>query len=214
MENLKETNDSYKATVLVVDDQIENIIILEKLLTRRGYEVITAHSGSETLEIVKAISPDIILLDIMMPEMDGYEVCSILKNDAATKGIPIIFVTAVYGSNEIVKGFELGAVDYIVKPYNLNELHARLNTHIELKFTREKLEKALEEVKTLQGILPLCSNCRKIRKEKSDPKIQKSWIEMEEYIEEKTDTVFSHSLCPSCITKLYPGIKSKFDGLE
>ena len=105
----------------------------------KGYNVIISTSGENALETVSQQLPDLILLDIQMPEIDGFEVCKILKSNPITKDIPIIFLTAVTDSKHIVRGFEIGAVDYITKPFNKSELIARISTHIELKFAREKL---------------------------------------------------------------------------
>lgn len=134
MPNLK------KPLILIVDDTPKNIQVLGKTLHDIGYNVSIATSGSQALDSVKKEKPDLILLDIQMPEMDGFEVCKILKMNSDTKGIPIIFLTAVTDSDKIVEGFELGAVDYITKPFNSAELSVRVATHIEIKQSREKLK--------------------------------------------------------------------------
>lgn len=134
MPNLK------KPLILIVDDTPKNIQVLGKTLHDIGYNVSIATSGSQALDSVKKEKPDLILLDIQMPEMDGFEVCKILKRNSDTKGIPIIFLTAVTDSDKIVEGFELGAVDYITKPFNSAELSVRVATHIEIKQSREKLK--------------------------------------------------------------------------
>ena len=134
MPNLK------KSLILIVDDTPKNIQVLGKTLHDIGYNVSIATSGSQALDSVKKEKPDLILLDIQMPEMDGFEVCKILKMNSDTKGIPIIFLTAVTDSDKIVEGFELGAVDYITKPFNSAELSMRVATHIEIKQSREKLK--------------------------------------------------------------------------
>lgn len=134
MSNLK------KPLILIVDDTPKNIQVLGKTLHDIGYNVSIATSGSQALDSVKKEKPDLILLDIQMPEMDGFEVCKILKMNSDTKGIPIIFLTAVTDSDKIVEGFELGAVDYITKPFNSAELSVRVATHIEIKQSREKLK--------------------------------------------------------------------------
>lgn len=128
-----------KPLVLIVDDTPKNIQVLGNILYDKGYSVSMATSGMEALKSVKNKIPDLILLDIQMPEMNGFEVCTILKSDSKTKDIPVIFITAATESEKVLEGFELGAVDYIVKPFNIGELTARVATHIELKLTREKL---------------------------------------------------------------------------
>lgn len=130
---------SKKATILIVDDTPQNLQLLGNIIYEQGYNVRIASSGDLALKSVSNLLPDLILLDIQMPDMDGFEVCKILKSDTLTKDIPIIFLTAVTDSEKILHGFELGAVDYITKPFNKGELLARVATHVELKFAREKL---------------------------------------------------------------------------
>lgn len=177
-------------SVLIVDDSAENLKFLANILSKNGYEPVISRSGKQALEFLKSESPDLILLDIMMPELDGYEVCKLLKKDPLTGEIPIIFLTAKTDTDSLVKGFDAGGVDYIVKPFKTEELLARVRTHIELK-------KAKEKIKTLEGILPICANCKKIRDDEG------FWNRVESYIEQHTDVVFSHSLCPNCEKELY-----------
>ena len=134
-----------KPTILVVDDTAENLKMLSGVLKEK-YRVKVTLKGAEALEIISKERPDLILLDIMMPEMDGYEVCSKLKEDPGTKDIPIIFLTAKTEVNDIVKGFELGAVDYVPKPFNTVELLVRIDTHLRMAFLQRELFKANEEL--------------------------------------------------------------------
>lgn len=129
-----------KPLVLIVDDTPQNIQVLGNILHEKGYNITIATSGNQALQSVKIKAPDLILLDIQMPEMDGYEVCKILKSNPQTENIPVIFLTAATESENIVQGFELGAVDYITKPFNMAELSMRVSTHIELKLQREQLQ--------------------------------------------------------------------------
>lgn len=122
--NLSET----RPKVLIVDDEMDTLLPLKKSLEAGGYIVVEALNGQEALNSVKNEIPDIILLDIMLPGMDGYEVCSRLKNNALTKNIPIIMLTARDNVKEKVKGLETGADDYVAKPYNLHELKARIKS--------------------------------------------------------------------------------------
>jgi CheY-like chemotaxis protein len=122
-----------KSIILVVDDTEQNLSVLGNVLMETGYEVIPASSGKEALESISEMPPDLILLDIMMPEMDGYEVCKILKADEKTREIPIIFLTAKIETEDIVKAFNMGAVDYVTKPFRKEELLARVKTHLELQ---------------------------------------------------------------------------------
>lgn len=124
---------------MVVDDTEINVDILEGALEDK-YDVITATSGAEALAQVIETPPDIILLDVIMPGMDGYEVCSRLKADSRTRDIPIIFLTAMTDINDKTRGFDMGAVDYIVKPFSIVEVQARLGVHLALKKAKQELE--------------------------------------------------------------------------
>lgn len=125
-------------TILVVDDTKINIDILVNILGDR-YEVSVAKNGRAALEMVASACPDLILLDIMMPGMDGYEVIKTLKSDPQTAAIPVIFISALSDISDKTKGFELGAVDYIVKPFNVDEVLARVATHLKLTLAQQAL---------------------------------------------------------------------------
>jgi len=131
--------------ILVVDDNQQNMLILEKMLAKVDYNIGTCSSGQEALMYLESKVPDLILLDIAMPEMDGYELCRLIKENERLKEIPVIFVTGQSDENSIVKGFETGASDYITKPFKSAELFARVKLQLELKTTLEKLEKAKKE---------------------------------------------------------------------
>lgn len=125
--------------ILVVDDDLKNIQVGVNILKDQGnYHMIFATSGEQALQRVKETSFDLILLDILMQPMDGYEVCEHLKSDPATRDIPVIFLTAKTDTESLVKGFEVGGVDYITKPFNTHELSARVKTHLELKCYHDK----------------------------------------------------------------------------
>ncbi|HMN49418.1 MAG TPA: response regulator [Ignavibacteriaceae bacterium] len=118
--------------ILVVDDLPENVFMLQDRLEHEGYEVLTAYDGFSGIEKAKNNLPDLILLDIMMPDITGLEVCQILVNDPLTRDIPIILVTAKSGAEDIKEGLEAGAFDYIKKPFNRIELLARVNSALKL----------------------------------------------------------------------------------
>jgi len=122
-----------KNTILIVDDIKKNLELLASILYNESYNVLFATSGQRALKIVVEKQPDLILLDIMMPVMNGYEVCQKLKENEKTNEIPVIFITARTEEYAIVEGFEVGAVDYITKPFNKAELIARVNTHLKIK---------------------------------------------------------------------------------
>ncbi len=130
MRNISIKPEDY--TILAVDDIVTNIMLLKAVLGRAKYKIITAAGGNEALEKVAAENPDLILLDIMMPDLDGYEVLQRLKADPDHKDIPVIFLTALHNPEAIVKGFKLGASDYVSKPFNHEELITRVAHHIYL----------------------------------------------------------------------------------
>lgn len=123
--------------ILIVDDVPVNLQALESILKTRGFTVEKATSGEQALAIVEKAPPDLILLDVMMPKMNGYEVCQHLQSNPETAKIPVIFLTGRNDSYSIIKGFSAGALDYIVKPFHAPELLARINTHLELKKSRD-----------------------------------------------------------------------------
>ena len=138
--------------ILVVDDITKNLQVVGTVLRNQGYKVMAAASGAEALKCVRTQLPDLILLDLMMPEMDGLEVCRRLKSDSTTSQVPVIFLTASNEMEHLVNGFEVGAVDYVTKPFNPPELLARVRTHLELKHARERLREMNEEKNEFMGI--------------------------------------------------------------
>ncbi|MFV1885533.1 MAG: response regulator [Balneola sp.] len=127
--------------ILIVDDTEANIKLLSHVLRDVGFSPIVAFNGTDALELIKARRPDLVLLDIMMPDMTGYEVCKIVNEDEALKSTPIIFLSALSETSDKVEGFEVGGVDYITKPYQKDEVLARIRTHLFLN----KLQKEREE---------------------------------------------------------------------
>lgn len=123
----------YDATVLLVDDNQENLGVLIGVLEPLGYRVSLANSGLRAIELAKRLHPDLILMDVTMPDMDGFETCRRLKADSETQDIPILFLTARVDTPDVVTGFQVGGVDYILKPFQQEELIARVKTHIRLK---------------------------------------------------------------------------------
>ncbi len=210
-----------KKHILVVDDTPDNLNILDITLTNAGYNTLTASSGDYTLNLLSSADslPDMILLDVIMPGLDGFETCRRLKTKPDTSKIPVIFMTALANVEDTVKGFEAGGVDYITKPFQNDEILARINTHmtinalqqqLEVKNTQlneknaqlheknAQLETALERVKLLSGILPICCNCKKIRNDEG------SWQNVEVYVRDHSEAMFSHSICHGCKIELYP----------
>ena len=134
-------NNTNKASVLIVDDNPINLDLLYVYFDQASFEVLIAEDGESAIEQVQYAKPDIILLDVMMPNLDGFETCRRLKNNSETKDIPIIFMTALSDTADKIRGFEAGAVDYITKPLQHDEVLARVTTHL----TIERLKKDLQE---------------------------------------------------------------------
>lgn len=130
----------------IIDDDPHTIQVLDHVLKKKGYSVESSFSGTEAFDAFNSYTPDLVLLDIIMPEMDGYQVCRLLKNDKIMANIPVIFITASHDTSELVKGFDAGAVDFISKPVNRAELLARVNTHLELKISRDIIESKNSEL--------------------------------------------------------------------
>lgn len=128
-----------KASILVVDDVPRNIQVLGNILKTEGYDVEFSTSGKDALDWLKTKTFDLVLLDIMMPKMDGFEVCRKMKEDVLTKDIPIIFITAKSDIEDITRGFNMGVVDYITKPFNTAELLVRLTTHLKIQRQNREL---------------------------------------------------------------------------
>ena len=144
MKNIAINPEDY--TILAVDDIATNIMLLKAVLSRAKYKIVTASGGNEALEKAATELPDLILLDIMMPDMDGYEVIRHLKADPALQDIPVIFLTALHNPEDIVKGFKLGASDYVSKPFNHEELITRVSHHIYLAAAQRTIMQQRDEL--------------------------------------------------------------------
>ncbi len=189
--------------VLIVDDEAVIRRLLETSLKTWGYEVVTASGGEQAWEILKQDdAPALAILDWTMPGMDGLELCKKVRALQKSKKPYLIFVTAKARTQDIVTGLEAGANDYIVKPFQREELHARvrvgerlLELQAMLADRVRELEDALARVKQLQGLLPMCSYCRKIRDDRN------YWQQVETYVEEHSNAQFTHGICPECREK-------------
>ena len=178
--------DKKSACILIVDDNPRNIQFLGNLLMPHGYELGVAQNGREALIFLEERLPDLILLDVMMPEMDGYQFCSEMKMQLNLSHIPVIFLTAKSHSDDIIKGFASGGADYVTKPFIAAELMARINTHL--------------EINQLRHLIPICSICKKVRDDKG------LWNQLEAYINNHTNTKFSHGICKECAEEHYPDL--------
>ncbi|MDA8142073.1 MAG: response regulator [Desulfobacteraceae bacterium] len=172
--------DQIKPHILIVDDVYINLHLLDHLLRHQGYDFSFAQSGEQVFEIMRQENIDLILLDVMLPGINGYEVCRKLKAEPRTQDIPVIFLTVKTEKDEIVRGFESGGVDYVSKPFNSAELIARIRTHLDLRGARqmalefadrlaetnerlllqnEQLQKASHEIESLKHLLAQCPEC-------------------------------------------------------
>ncbi len=133
-------NDEKKRLILLVDDNPRNLQVLGNMLKEHGYKLAVAESGPEALEFVEKKQPDLILLDIMMPDMDGFETCRSLKEREESREIPVIFITALTETSDKLKAFEVGGVDYITKPFHHEEVLARVNAHLTIRKLQENLQ--------------------------------------------------------------------------
>lgn len=201
--------------ILAVDDEAANLQVISSVL-KDEYDVLTALNGHDAISQLKEHKPDLILLDVMMPEIDGFDVCKIIKANPAFVDIPIIFLTAMDTHEGARQGLEIGAIDYLTKPLELDLLKLRVRNHIESRkrselvkeqrdlLARQKveLEAALARVKKLEGIIPICAYCKKIRDD------EKSWHQLETYISEHSEAIFSHGICPDCAEEQMNIVKS------
>jgi CheY-like chemotaxis protein len=201
-------DEKRRPILLVVDDEPINIEVIAHTMGGEC-EILAATGGRQALEIAAQTIPDLILLDVSMPEMDGYETLRRLKEMEAMNNIPVMFVTA-FGAEEFeLRGLKLGAVDYIVKPVRPELVKQRVRNMLELRNSREllaeqvlelqelnrKLQIEMDNVKTLRGLLPICCVCKKIRDDKG------YWNQLETYITQNAGIEFSHGYCPECLEK-------------
>lgn len=177
-----ESNDIFK--ILIVEDDESNLLLLESILLEENYQVFTADSGEKALSIVENNDLDLFLLDIVMPVMNGFELCKRLKQNKKSRDIPIIFIT---GSNEferIIKSFELGAADYIEKPFNEMELLARVKTHLRLKNFQDNLEDLVKiRTKELQEEI--------IKRKKIEENLKDSNVKLEKLMQDDLNILSS-----------------------
>jgi adenylate cyclase len=148
-------NANGAGTILVVDDVPENVRLLEAVLAPRGYDIISATDGNTALELAESAEPDLVLLDVVMPEPDGYTVCRQLREREATSMLPVIMVTSSIGQ-EKTKAFEAGADDFIPKPFNHNELLARVRSLLRIKRYHDTIKAQAAELLELRRALEEC----------------------------------------------------------
>ncbi len=183
--------------ILAVDDEAINRQVLKNYLTGGPFELITAPSGDEALRLIRAKKFDLVLLDVMMPKVSGFEVCRALREEYPIGELPVLFLTAKNQIEDVVAGLSLGANDFLTKPIAKSELLARIRPHLDLLDTHRHLEdlvqEKMSEIKVLEGILPICTSCKKIRDEDN------RWRHLEVYIDSHSEAHFSHGICPDCM---------------
>jgi len=140
------------ASILVVDDTVENLQLLSTMLGQHGYEVRPVTNGREALLAAHSYPPEIILLDVSMPEVDGYEVCARLKESAELRDIPVIFLTALSSTTDKVKAFQVGGADYVTKPFQIDEVLARIRVHVALRRSHVELQASYDRLRGLERL--------------------------------------------------------------
>lgn len=184
-------DNTEKNSILVVDDQPNNLKVISSVLSSQ-YTLFIANSGDRAVKILERTIPDLILLDVMMPDMSGYEVCELLKKNPLTADIPIIFLTAKSDIDDIVKGFELGAVDYITKPFNIREVVVRINNQIQLANALKIIKKQRNELETANNTLITTQDeliSRNVELEIAKSKLEQSILEKDKFF-----SIIAHDL--------------------
>jgi CheY-like chemotaxis protein len=199
--------------VLIVDDSPTDALMFQRLVTKRGRSIHVARTGAEACRIAAAQDLAVIILDVQMPEMDGYDTAEALRSIPGTLHTPIIFVTATHCEEEhVFRGYDSGAVDYLLKPVPPRLLKSKVDVFCELYVQRTLiedhlaeiqlqkaiLERQLTEIKVLRGLVPLCVSCKKVRDDSG------YWEAIETYLQDRSEAEFSHAVCPECSERLYP----------
>ncbi|MBI1924832.1 SpoIIE family protein phosphatase [Candidatus Poribacteria bacterium] len=176
------TADLTNAKILIVDDIPANLNVLRQTLETEGYRIVAAPNGTVALQVADRTRPDLILLDVMMPEMDGFETCRRLKASAATAEIPVIFITAKDDMGSIVEGFKVGGVDYITKPFRQEEVRVRVHTHLTIKRLQDGLREANQQIQAKNEALErayaqlAADNLRKTEELETARRIQQGFL--------------------------------------
>ena len=186
--------DILKAGILIVDDQEVNILLLERMLRGAGYvSIMSTMVPDEVCELHRKNRYGLILLDLLMPGMDGFKVMEGLKEIEEGSYLPVLVITAQ--PDQKLPALRAGAKDFVSKPFDLAEVLARVHNMLEVRLLHAELQKALENVKLLSGLLPICMWCKKIRDD------QGYWNAVEHYLGQHSEAEFSHGICPDCKRK-------------
>lgn len=174
--------------ILVAEDDKVSRLVLTTGLRKLGHDSVDAEDGHEAWSLYQRGTVHMVITDWMMPKVDGLELCRLIRSARETKYTYIIMLTALGGKESYLEGMNAGADDFITKPFDIDQLNARLRV-------AERILRLQDEVRQLEGLLPICSYCKKIRTEIN------SWEPIEEFIMHQTDASFSHGICPECIDK-------------
>jgi DNA-binding response OmpR family regulator len=202
-----------KISILVTDDEPVGLFATVRVLRSAGYTVYEATTGEACIHIVREKVPDLVLLDVMLPDTNGYDLCRRIKTEADLRGPYVMMLSGTkIASDDQSAGLEIGADGYMTRPVANRELLARVQAMARIITAErerdrliEKLKKALSEIKTLNALLPICANCKKIRDDKG------YWEKIEVYVMEHTDSEFTHGICPECMKTLYGDLDHKED---
>ena len=189
--------------VLVAEDDRIAAAILAETLRRWRFDVTVVANGADAWRHLQGSpGPTLAILDWMMPELEGVEVCRRVRREMPLANMYLVLLTSLEGSDHIVAGLEAGADDYLIKPFNPDELQARVHVGVRVVTLQEKLAERVEElqaaltnVKQLRGLLPICSYCKRIRDD------DQYWQKVESYIADRSEVQFSHGICPVCYIK-------------
>jgi len=191
--------------ILVADDDRIAATVLAQTLRQWEFDVTVADDGAEALRHLQSevATPTLAILDWMMPQLEGADVCRRVRLEMPWANMYLMLLTSLESKDRIIAGLEAGADDYLIKPFDPDELRARINVGIRVLALQERLaervnqlEDALANVKQLHGLLPICSYCKRIRGD------DQYWTAVESYIAERSDAQFSHGICPPCASEL------------
>jgi sigma-B regulation protein RsbU (phosphoserine phosphatase) len=194
--------------ILIVDDDPDMLFATSRVVRSGGYRVLEASCGADCKALAQRHHPDLILMDVVLPDIEGPTLCQEIKSDPTLQDIFVILISGMKtSSDEQAGGLNSGADGYIARPLSNTELKARVNAMVRiLKTERERdqliiqLKEALSKVKRLSGLLPICQHCKKIRDDKG------YWNQIENYIQQHSEADFSHSICQECAQKYYPDL--------
>lgn len=245
-------SDKRNVSILVVEDSLTQAECLRYLLQENGFTVTLATNGQEALEVIERSKPTIVITDVVMPVMNGYELCRRIKDREDTKDIPVLLLTNLSDPEDVIRGLECGADNFITKPYDSKFLISRINYILlnrdlrrisntemaieiffggkkqtitsnriqildlllstfenaiqknrELEESNRRLRQANKKIKKLEGLIPVCAKCKKIRDDKG------YWKQVEEYLKELSNAEVTHGYCPDCMKTLYPDFWDK-----